>query len=212
MKYWKETWDFIYISPFTVLVSSCLQKATERFGFCACAHNQLQHIIVDDTSTAPAGCGDAGCGGPGLVWVHMMWGRLDVLTISLKRLWRRLMVEKWTFNSMATALVDIPAVSEWMCLGCSGKASINFAQPLNEEELFWYNLNCKKHYIDKGELTWIDFDRKKNAGNFRFRQALSTINNVLRSRLTPNYVNALSVLSTRHILHIIYCFKNVMHV
>jgi len=53
-------------------VSSCLQKATERFGFCACAHNQLQHsqdIIVNDTSTAPAGCGDAGCGGPGLVWV-----------------------------------------------------------------------------------------------------------------------------------------------
>ncbi len=37
--------------------------------------------------------------------------RLDVLPNSLKRLWRRLMVEKWTFNSRATALVDIPAVS-----------------------------------------------------------------------------------------------------
>ncbi len=34
---------------------------------------------------------------------------LDVLPNSLKCLWRRLMVEKWTFNS--TALVDIPAVS-----------------------------------------------------------------------------------------------------
>ncbi len=40
-----------------------------------------------------------------------LWGRLDVLPNSLKRLWRRLMVEKWTFNSRATALVDIPAVS-----------------------------------------------------------------------------------------------------
>ncbi len=38
-------------------------------------------------------------------------GRLDVLPNSLKRLWRRLVVEKWTFNSRATALVDIPAVS-----------------------------------------------------------------------------------------------------
>ncbi len=27
-----------------------------------------------------------------------LWGRLDVLPNSLKRLWRRLMVDKWTFN------------------------------------------------------------------------------------------------------------------
>ncbi len=40
-----------------------------------------------------------------------LWGRLHVLPNSLKRLWRRLMVEKWTFNSQPTALVDIPAVS-----------------------------------------------------------------------------------------------------
>ncbi len=39
-----------------------------------------------------------------------LWGRLDVLPNSLKRLWRRLMVEKRTFNSRATALVDIPAI------------------------------------------------------------------------------------------------------
>ncbi len=32
-----------------------------------------------------------------------LWGRLDVLLNSLKRLWRRLMVEKWTFNSRTTA-------------------------------------------------------------------------------------------------------------
>ncbi len=40
-----------------------------------------------------------------------LWGRLDVLPNSLKCLWRRLMVEKGTFNSWATALVDIPVVS-----------------------------------------------------------------------------------------------------
>ncbi len=40
-----------------------------------------------------------------------LWGLLDVLPNSLKRLWRQLMVEKLTFNSRATALVDIPAVS-----------------------------------------------------------------------------------------------------
>ncbi len=39
-----------------------------------------------------------------------LWGWLDVLPSSLKRLWRRLMVEKWTLDSRATALVDIPAV------------------------------------------------------------------------------------------------------
>ncbi len=40
-----------------------------------------------------------------------LWGRLDVLPNSLKRLWRWLMVEKWTLNSQTTALVDIPAVN-----------------------------------------------------------------------------------------------------
>ncbi len=40
-----------------------------------------------------------------------LWGQLGVLQNSLKHLWRRLMVDKWTFNSRATALVDIPAVN-----------------------------------------------------------------------------------------------------
>ncbi len=40
-----------------------------------------------------------------------LWGRLDVLPNSLKWLWRRLMLEKLTFDPRATALVDIPAVS-----------------------------------------------------------------------------------------------------
>ncbi len=48
-----------------------------------------------------------------------LWGQLDVMPNSLKRLWRRLMVEKWTFNSWATSLVDIPAVS--MPIACSLK-------------------------------------------------------------------------------------------
>ncbi len=48
---------------------------------------------------------------------EQLWGRLDVLQNSLKRLWRRLMVEKWTFNSRATALVT--AVS--MPIACSLK-------------------------------------------------------------------------------------------
>ncbi len=37
--------------------------------------------------------------------------RLDVLPNSLKCLWRPFMLEKLTFNSRATALVDIPPVS-----------------------------------------------------------------------------------------------------
>ncbi len=48
-----------------------------------------------------------------------LWGRLNVEPNSLKHLWRWLMVEKWTFNSRATALVDIPAVS--MPIACSLK-------------------------------------------------------------------------------------------
>jgi hypothetical protein len=45
--------------------------------------------------------------------IHVVssWGQLDVLTNSLKQHWRRLTVEKWTFNYLATALVDSPAVS-----------------------------------------------------------------------------------------------------
>ncbi len=48
-----------------------------------------------------------------------LWGRLDVLPNSLKRLWRWLIVEKWKFNSQATALVDIRAVS--IPIACSLK-------------------------------------------------------------------------------------------
>ncbi len=50
---------------------------------------------------------------------YTWWGGLDVLPNSLKCLWRRLMVEKWTFNSQSTALVDITAVS--LPIACSLK-------------------------------------------------------------------------------------------
>ncbi len=40
-----------------------------------------------------------------------LWGWLAVLPNSLKCLWKQLMVDKWTFNSQATALVDIPSLS-----------------------------------------------------------------------------------------------------
>ena len=46
-----------------------------------------------------------------------LWGLLDVLPNSIKPRWRWLFVEKLTFNSLATALVDIPAVS--MPIACS---------------------------------------------------------------------------------------------
>ncbi len=50
-----------------------------------------------------------------LGWCGYTWSAVlrpvGCMPNSLKRLWRRLMVEKWTFNSRATALVDIPAVS-----------------------------------------------------------------------------------------------------
>ncbi len=51
-----------------------------------------------------------------LGWCGYTWScgcetGLDILPNSLKRLWRRLMVDKWTLNSWATALVDIPAAS-----------------------------------------------------------------------------------------------------
>jgi hypothetical protein len=40
-----------------------------------------------------------------------LWGQLDALPNSLKQRWRWLMVDKLTFNSLTTVLVDIPAVS-----------------------------------------------------------------------------------------------------
>jgi hypothetical protein len=44
-----------------------------------------------------------------------LWGRLDVLPNYLKWCWRRLKVEEWTFNSLAAALMDIPAFSMPSC-------------------------------------------------------------------------------------------------
>ncbi len=85
------------------------QFVQKFFGYANRLLQQLSRWLVSDD----LGGEDAACGGPGLVWLHVVygWGRLDVLPNSLKRLWRRLMLEKWILNSRATALVDIPAVS-----------------------------------------------------------------------------------------------------
>ncbi len=81
-----------------------------EFGY---ANRLLQHLSGWLVS-GDLGGEDAGCGGSwaGVITRGLwLWGRLDVLPNSLKHLWRWLMVEKWTLNSRATALVDIPAVS-----------------------------------------------------------------------------------------------------
>ena len=40
-----------------------------------------------------------------------LWDRLDEQPNSIKQRWRKLKLENWKCNSLATALVDIPAVS-----------------------------------------------------------------------------------------------------
>ncbi len=86
------------------------QFVQKFFGYANRLLQQLSGWLVSDD----LGGEDAGCGGPGLMWLHMVCGceaGWMYLPKSLTRLWRRLMVDKWTFNSRATALVDIPAVS-----------------------------------------------------------------------------------------------------
>jgi hypothetical protein len=68
--------------------------------------HQLSGWLV---SNDPAG-EEARCGGPGLVWLHVVCGELDMLQNSLKLHWSWLMVDKLTLNSLTIALVDIPAV------------------------------------------------------------------------------------------------------
>ena len=62
----------------------------------------IRWLVSDD----PAG-EEARCRGPGLPWLHVVCG-----CDSLKRRWRRLMVEKLTYNYLPTALVDIPAACQ----------------------------------------------------------------------------------------------------
>ena len=61
--------------------------------------HQLSGWLVSDDPTGE----EAGCGGPGLACLHVVCG--------CEAGWTRLMVKKGIFNSLATALVDIPAVS-----------------------------------------------------------------------------------------------------
>jgi hypothetical protein len=79
----------------------------QKFFVCANPQfHQLSRWLVSDECTWRSQIRRAG------VIIHglQLWGRLDVLPNSLKWLWRLLMVEKWPFNYLATALVDIPAI------------------------------------------------------------------------------------------------------
>ncbi len=80
------------------------ETASDFFGYANRLLQQLSRWLVsDDLGGEYAGCG---C----YMW-SVVVRPLELLPNSLKRLWRRFMVEKWTFDSWATALVDIPAVS-----------------------------------------------------------------------------------------------------
>ncbi len=66
-------------------------------------HDQSGWLVSDDL-----GGEDAGCGGPGLVWLHMVCG-CEAGRMSCQILWNAFgdgygMVEKLTFNSRTTAL------------------------------------------------------------------------------------------------------------
>ncbi len=88
-----------------------------------------------------------------------LWGRLDVLPNSLKRLWRWIMVEKWTFNSRATALVDIPAVSR--PIACSLKTSVIFGIVLCDKtthfRVAFYQRWKVTNYIYSRYCNWVAF-------------------------------------------------------
>jgi hypothetical protein len=90
-----------------------------EYGF---PHNRalLQTEIFISFISCPGGWSQTICGWRSQMWrswvgvvTHglWLWGRLDVLPNFLKWHWRQLMVEKWTLNSLATALGDIPVVS-----------------------------------------------------------------------------------------------------
>ena len=65
-----------------------------------------------------------------------LWGQLGVLPNSLKWCWRWLMVEKWTFNSLATALVDIQHVRDICGIVLCDKTAH-----------FWVAFYCPQHKV-----------------------------------------------------------------
>ncbi len=95
---------------------ACRWASLRRFlTVCAEILGYCKPIVA---AACPGGCLGAGCGGPGLVWLHVvcgLWCRLDVLPNSLKRLWRWLMLENEDINSRATALVGHSAVNHANC-------------------------------------------------------------------------------------------------
>ena len=89
----------------------------------------------------------------GYTW-SAVWGRLDVLPNCLKHLWRRLMVEKWTFNSWATALVDIPAVS--MPIACTLKTcGIVLCDKTEHFRVVFYYIYWSFVYIENVLDLWV---------------------------------------------------------
>jgi hypothetical protein len=90
---WDCFWQF---------VQKCFDRASSLF-------HQLSGWLISDHPASE----EAGCGGPGLTWLHglRLWGRLDVLPNPLKCCWRHLMVAKWIFNGLATDQVNIPAAN-----------------------------------------------------------------------------------------------------
>ncbi len=83
------------------------QFVQKLFGYSNRLLQQLSVWLVSDYH----GGEDAECGSPGLVWLHVVCGcEAGRMYCQILR-WRWLMVEKWTLNSRATALVDIPVVS-----------------------------------------------------------------------------------------------------
>ncbi len=87
-----------------------LTVCAEMIWLCNRLLQQLSEWLVSDD----LGGEDAGCGGPRLVWLHVVCG-CEAGCMYCQILWNAFgdgfMVDKWTFNSRATALVDIPAVS-----------------------------------------------------------------------------------------------------
>ena len=89
----------------------CIQIAIDKIQLCSLSvayawsyHNPTATLFTTLTSANRSP-----------TWNHThglwLWSWLEVLANSLKRHWRRLMVEKSALNYLSTALVDIPAVS-----------------------------------------------------------------------------------------------------
>ncbi len=74
-----------------------------------------------------------------------LWGRLDVLPNSLKRLWRWLMEDKLTFDSRVTALVDIACNRVWLQTCTCTLRHLRFREWCHLQ--FFYFLFCSIYWL-----------------------------------------------------------------